>query len=302
MKRNAFTLIELLVVIAIIAILAAILFPVFAQAKAAAKKTADLSNTKNLTLGMIMYAGDFDDGPAPMMQGAWDWPRHQLILWKDCILPYIKNGGKPVPAGGAAYTGTANEDGGIFASPTWSGSWAPVLDGDETNIFGDTTTRFPRSYSLNQAAGLNEGIGSLDNEDGLVPWVAYWSWETPYATGGGGSLTSLSNPAGTMLLSGTEDPYPNIQPQQLCYQCSSGGQPANSCAENDIQKTVIRSVGNAMIDVGFYDGHAKGVNGYKSLSDDIWDVFQAPGFNNPTGWPGRVQIAEYMQGYKEWNP
>ena len=64
MQRKAFTLIELLVVIAIIAILAAILFPVFAQAKLAAKKTSDLSNVKNITLGLILYAGDVDDrGP-----------------------------------------------------------------------------------------------------------------------------------------------------------------------------------------------------------------------------------------------
>jgi prepilin-type N-terminal cleavage/methylation domain-containing protein len=52
-QRRAFTLIELLVVIAIIAILAAILFPVFAQAKAAAKKTQDLSNVKNISTGMM---------------------------------------------------------------------------------------------------------------------------------------------------------------------------------------------------------------------------------------------------------
>ena len=52
--KKAFTLIELLVVIAIIAILAAILFPVFAQAKAAAKKTSSLSNVKELALGSIM--------------------------------------------------------------------------------------------------------------------------------------------------------------------------------------------------------------------------------------------------------
>jgi prepilin-type N-terminal cleavage/methylation domain-containing protein len=60
MKR-AFTLIELLVVIAIIAILAAILFPVFAQAKGAAKKTVSLSNVKQITTAWIMYAGDVDD-------------------------------------------------------------------------------------------------------------------------------------------------------------------------------------------------------------------------------------------------
>jgi len=59
--RRAFTLIELLVVIAIIAILAAILFPVFAQAKEAAKKTQCVSNTKQTALAAIMYAGDWDD-------------------------------------------------------------------------------------------------------------------------------------------------------------------------------------------------------------------------------------------------
>jgi len=61
MIRHAFTLIELLVVIAIIAILAAILFPVFAQAKLSAKKAADLSNTKQLVLATIMYQTDVDD-------------------------------------------------------------------------------------------------------------------------------------------------------------------------------------------------------------------------------------------------
>jgi len=60
-SRRAFTLIELLVVIAIIAILAAILFPVFAQAKEAAKKTSCLSNQKNVALGMLMYMSDNDD-------------------------------------------------------------------------------------------------------------------------------------------------------------------------------------------------------------------------------------------------
>ncbi len=60
MKR-AFTLIELLVVIAIIAILAAILFPVFAQAKAAAKKTSAISNQKQIGTSMLLYMSDYDD-------------------------------------------------------------------------------------------------------------------------------------------------------------------------------------------------------------------------------------------------
>lgn len=60
-QRYAFTLIELLVVIAIIAILAAILFPVFAQAKAAAKKSADLSNFNQIGKAIMLYANDNDD-------------------------------------------------------------------------------------------------------------------------------------------------------------------------------------------------------------------------------------------------
>ena len=59
--KRAFTLIELLVVIAIIAILAAILFPVFAQAKDAAKKSTGLSNVKQIDTGYILYLGDYDD-------------------------------------------------------------------------------------------------------------------------------------------------------------------------------------------------------------------------------------------------
>jgi prepilin-type N-terminal cleavage/methylation domain-containing protein len=59
--KRAFTLIELLVVIAIIAILAAILFPVFAQAKMAAKKTASISNLKQIGIAWLMYGGDYDD-------------------------------------------------------------------------------------------------------------------------------------------------------------------------------------------------------------------------------------------------
>jgi len=63
--KKAFTLIELLVVIAIIAILAAILFPVFAQAKAAAKVTVAISQMKQLGTAMVMYSTDADDVNSP---------------------------------------------------------------------------------------------------------------------------------------------------------------------------------------------------------------------------------------------
>ena len=96
--KSAFTLIELLVVIAIIAILAAILFPVFAQAKAAAKKTASLSNFKQVNLGCIMYSTDYDDRFVLRMQlddtGAALFPRQSWAptTWRELAGPYIKNG------------------------------------------------------------------------------------------------------------------------------------------------------------------------------------------------------------------
>ncbi len=99
MKNNrAFTLIELLVVIAIIAILAAILFPVFAQAKAAAKKTADLSNIKQQMTSTFLYASDADDFlPVGVFQ--------EDYVMSARLQPYMKNReifknpGSPYPEG-----------------------------------------------------------------------------------------------------------------------------------------------------------------------------------------------------------
>ncbi len=89
-QSRAFTLIELLVVIAIIAILAAILFPVFAQAKAAAKKTQSLSNNKNQNAGIQIYLGDSDD-VLPFAEAGCDNNNTQ-VQWYAIVHPYIKNG------------------------------------------------------------------------------------------------------------------------------------------------------------------------------------------------------------------
>jgi prepilin-type N-terminal cleavage/methylation domain-containing protein len=103
--RRAFTLIELLVVIAIIAILAAILFPVFAQAKVAAKKTSDLSNLKQMNTSLQIYEGDYDDTMPLTVPGnngttifttPWDrlpaanYSLRQSIF-ANSLNPYIKN-------------------------------------------------------------------------------------------------------------------------------------------------------------------------------------------------------------------
>ncbi|RYG40813.1 prepilin-type N-terminal cleavage/methylation domain-containing protein, partial [bacterium] len=91
MNRKAFTLIELLVVIAIIAILAAILFPVFAQAKAAAKKTADLSNCKQLGTGMYMYLSDNDDSFMSAYTYIGDKSANGYENWSYKLYPYVKS-------------------------------------------------------------------------------------------------------------------------------------------------------------------------------------------------------------------
>lgn len=116
--RNGFTLIELLVVIAIIAILAAILFPVFSQAREKARQTACLNNAKQQGLAFMMYQGDYDE-TYPLgfgregATGAWLWnrfhatphdwrssvpigsPLHQAyqVHWSNSVQPYIKNDG-----------------------------------------------------------------------------------------------------------------------------------------------------------------------------------------------------------------
>lgn len=89
MRRTGFTLIELLVVIAIIAILAAILFPVFAKAREKARQTSCLSNVKQIALGILQYAQDYDERFCMSYNddvGAACW-RH----WEEQIMPYCKN-------------------------------------------------------------------------------------------------------------------------------------------------------------------------------------------------------------------
>lgn len=87
-RRSAFTLIELLVVIAIIAILAAILFPVFAQARESARQAACLSNTKQFALATLQYVQDYDE-TFPM--SVYVQPPNRAFSVYDAVQPYMKN-------------------------------------------------------------------------------------------------------------------------------------------------------------------------------------------------------------------
>jgi prepilin-type N-terminal cleavage/methylation domain-containing protein/prepilin-type processing-associated H-X9-DG protein len=94
-QRSAFTLIELLVVIAIIAILAAILFPVFAKAREKARQASCLSNTKQIGLGIMQYTQDYDEmlparqlnNSSPPLASA------EYSDWQVTIMPYVKSAG-----------------------------------------------------------------------------------------------------------------------------------------------------------------------------------------------------------------
>src|SRR5215469_16405660 len=89
-NRPAFTLIELLVVIAIIAILAAILFPVFAQAREKARQATCTSNLKQWGLGFMQYAQDYDEA-FPSQQYGGELPGSFQVNWVAVLQPYVEN-------------------------------------------------------------------------------------------------------------------------------------------------------------------------------------------------------------------
>lgn len=111
-QARAFTLIELLVVIAIIAILAAILFPVFAQAKEAAKKTTCLDNSKQIGLASALYENDYDD--VIPLGGYQNFVANTPTTWMFLVDPYVKSGYPDT---------TSKEDGkgfGVFQCPDYT--------------------------------------------------------------------------------------------------------------------------------------------------------------------------------------
>jgi prepilin-type processing-associated H-X9-DG protein len=288
----------LLVVIAIIAILAAILFPVFARARAKARQISCLSNLKQIALGHMMYMQDYDERGSPKraFTDPSAWFSGKEIIWKDLIEPYIKSGGRAFNNG---QTYTTPGDGGIFQclenSAAWSaqpvvywGGWGPSEPGDET-------TRYPRSYAINFHAGHNEG-----NKEG-----AFWPEVTPGSDADhpsvnpGGSLAIIQNPASTIMLAETRMFFPEIWDSAIGFECTPDGIPAGGQPTGCIQ-----GHHGGMTQFAFFDGHAKAIRLQKSVSDDLWDAF-APNTDWGGGYTGaqaQQDILNSVNGIQEWNP
>jgi prepilin-type N-terminal cleavage/methylation domain-containing protein/prepilin-type processing-associated H-X9-DG protein len=147
-RRRGFTLIELLVVIAIIAILAAILFPVFAQAREKARQTTCLSNCKQVSLGLMMYMQD-QDGAGPI--GYYNSANYcgnnpDMRCWWEAALPYIKNDG-------------------VFGCPSASSTIrgimiAPRTSGSAGRVYPTAGLTLGYSFALG-AVNVNNGPGNV---------------------------------------------------------------------------------------------------------------------------------------------
>ena len=165
--HRAFTLIELLVVIAIIAILAAILFPVFAQAKDAAKKSVGLSNVKQIGTGYAMYLADNEDvfpqsvteRTSPLYTTATRAEDVADYSIRAKLGPYTKSGGTPP-------TATSN-DGGIWKDPSApafpvakTGQWWSVDYGSNSNEANLPNAAKRQFYVDNPDFGFNETVSA----------------------------------------------------------------------------------------------------------------------------------------------
>jgi len=168
--RKGFTLIELLVVIAIIAILAAILFPVFARAREKARQASCLSNCKQMGLAAMQYAQDYDEAYLPgYIDNANGGTRTWYTIWYTHMEPYMKNrqvymcasavGPNPFDSSGHAYSGVDYGINSRICPDRIGMKMADVKYPAETLLFADSDcTRSSTDYTTSNAWTLYESF------------------------------------------------------------------------------------------------------------------------------------------------
>jgi prepilin-type N-terminal cleavage/methylation domain-containing protein/prepilin-type processing-associated H-X9-DG protein len=270
MTRKAFTLIELLVVIAIIAILAAILFPVFAQAKLAAKKTNDLSQLKEHALASIMYSGDYDDTAlcfpyagtwstsCPGCSSATTFTNGQMgPWWTDRIMPYVKNKG--------IFSNPSNQDTLYLDKGYWKPGATSATDTNTSDFYRNT-------YTYNQFV-------SHGDDNPLTPKAA--------------SMTGIPLPADTVLLGPSDNWFSRSSCQlngtgnsvDFEWDVSTGGFGYELWGADTDGSNMQNAGFNGGANFSYVDGHAK----FAKLS-----VGPDAGFGSDGSAPGAIGYVAYF--------
>jgi prepilin-type N-terminal cleavage/methylation domain-containing protein/prepilin-type processing-associated H-X9-DG protein len=189
--RRGFTLIELLVVIAIIAILAAILFPVFAKAREKARQSSCLSNVRQFAMAAMSYAQDNDEFlPVCWFRYDWGTPYYGLA-WYEVLQPYCKSTQlRRCPSGDASWaTGYGWNCDYLGYGSSASSTWVPLADiksPAETWMIADCGAGSYTIYrpgrgdatinATNKAANRHNGGANLALADGHAKWYAWANW------------------------------------------------------------------------------------------------------------------------------
>ncbi len=197
-KQRGFTLIELLVVIAIIGMLAAILFPVFAQAKRAAKATVALSDVKQMGLAQIMYTNDYDDSFAPAIQDANGWGG-PVYIWSYVQQPYMKSWGIFLDPTGPIESVTNGNLNATYSTFALYGLWG-MPPQRAANGIGATEQDW--TFGQNKGAAMTGGqLWYYDGIAGSYNLGGDWCF-AGYATGGVPSLTTttIADPSDQVML------------------------------------------------------------------------------------------------------
>jgi prepilin-type N-terminal cleavage/methylation domain-containing protein/prepilin-type processing-associated H-X9-DG protein len=261
--KKAFTLIELLVVIAIIAILAAILFPVFAQAKVAAKKTADLSNQKNINMASTLYSADADDNFPLGVYFRVEGDSNSQFLTRDAIHPYVKSGisnNNGYAGGGGIWLSPGQPAGpnGNGASYQFHGRISPVLVfswGASTNFGSGGRPAGPSAVSQTQIDNLANKLSlttvgtPYNGFPASAMQAAWWYWS--------GKMGKY-NPA-TKTCEGLGSNWPPIiTGPNAGFRCiNTDGDPTIEPGALWLSGSMPRFRFNDGANVGFADGHAK---------------------------------------------